>query len=87
MNMQNLVIWDSVKVLGDIRYLFTSEGWLYLATIIDLNSRSVVGWSMNNRMTATLVCDALKMALFRGGLPEGVVVHSDRGNQYCSNDY
>ncbi|RCW28886.1 IS3 family transposase, partial [Pseudidiomarina tainanensis] len=68
-------------------YLFTSESWLYLAVIIDLYSRSVVGWSMSNRMTATLVCDALKMALFRRGFPEGIIVHSDRGSQYCSNDY
>lgn len=75
------------KWVGDITYLFTSEGWLYLAVIIDLYSRSVVGWSMSNRMTATLVCDALKMALFRKGFPEGIIVHSDRGSQYCSNDY
>jgi len=75
------------KWVGDITYLFTSEGWLYLAVIIDLYSRSVVGWSMSNRMTATLVCDALKMALFRRGFPEGIIVHSDRGSQYCSNDY
>lgn len=75
------------KWVGDITYLFTSEGWLYLAVIIDLYSRSVVGWSMSNRMTATLVCDALKMALFRRGFPEGSIVHSDRGSQYCSNDY
>ncbi len=73
------------KWVGDITYLFTSEGWLYLAVIIDLYSRSVVGWSMSNRMTATLVCDAL--ALFRRGFPEGIIVHSDRGSQYCSNDY
>ncbi|RUO24717.1 IS3 family transposase [Aliidiomarina sanyensis] len=75
------------KWVGDITYLFTSEGWLYLAVIIDLYSRSVVGWSMSNRMTATLVCDALKMALFRRGFPEGIIVHSDRGSQYCSSDY
>ncbi|WP_127347817.1 IS3 family transposase [Pseudidiomarina mangrovi] len=75
------------KWVGDITYLFTSEGWLYLAVIIDLYSRSVVGWSMSNRMTATLVCDALKMALFRRGFPEGIIVHSDRGSQYCSDDY
>jgi len=53
------------KWAGDIAYLWTSEGWLYLAVIIDLYSRKVIGWSMSERMTATLVCDALQMALFR----------------------
>lgn len=53
------------KWAGDITYLATSEGWMYLAVVIDLYSRQVVGWSMNTRMTATLVCDALSMALFR----------------------
>lgn len=75
------------KWVGDITYLMTSEGWLYLAVIIDLYSRQVVGWSMSERMTADLVCDALSMALFRRGFPEGVIVHSDRGSQYCSHDY
>jgi transposase InsO family protein len=75
------------KWAGDITYIATSEGWLYLAVIIDLYSRQVIGWSMNERMTAGLVCDALKMALFRRGFPEGVLLHSDRGSQYCSNDY
>lgn len=75
------------KWAGDITYLMTSEGWLYLAVIIDLYSRQVVGWSMGNRMTANLVGDALKMALFRRGLPEEVIVHSDRGSQYCSKSY
>jgi len=75
------------KWVGDITYLMTSEGWLYLAVIIDLYSRAVIGWSMGNRMTANLVCDALKMALFRRGFPKKVVVHSDRGSQYCSHDY
>ncbi len=58
------------KWVGDITYLMTSEGWLYLAVIIDLYSRTVIGWSMSNRMTADLVCDALKMALFRRGRPK-----------------
>ena len=75
------------KWVGDITYLFTSEGWLYLAVIIDLYSRAVIGWSMNSRMTSELVCDALKMALFRRGFPKHVIVHSDRGSQYCSKDY
>ena len=75
------------KWAGDITYLATSEGWMYLAVVIDLYSRQVVGWSMSTRMTATLVCDALSMALFRRGMPEGVIIHSDRGSQYCSKDY
>ncbi|MFA0079383.1 IS3 family transposase, partial [Vibrio artabrorum] len=76
------------KWAGDITYLATSEGWMYLAVIIDLYSRQVVGWSMSTRMTATLVCDALSMALFRRGMPEGMIIHSDRGSsQYCSKDY
>lgn len=65
----------------------TSEGWLYLAVIIDLYSRAVIGWSMSNRMTSTLVCDALQMALWRRGKPKGVIIHSDRGSQYCSHAY
>ena len=75
------------KWAGDITYLMTSEGWLYLAVIIDLHSRAVIGWSMNTRMTADLVCDALKMALWRRGFPKGTIVHSDRGSQYCSGAY
>lgn len=75
------------KWAGDITYLYTSEGWLYLAVIIDLYSRAVLGWSMSNRMAASLVCDALRMALFRRGFPQGVIVHSDRGSQYASHAY
>ena len=75
------------KWVGDITYLMTSEGWLYLAVIIDLYSRAVIGWSMSTRMTAQLACDALTMALFRRGLPKNVIVHSDRGSQYCSHAY
>lgn len=73
------------KWVGDITYLMTSEGWLYLAVIIDLYSRMVIGWSMSERMTADLTCDALKMAMSRRGFPNGTIVHSDRGSQYCSN--
>jgi putative transposase len=75
------------KWAGDITYLMTSEGWLYLAVIIDLHSRAVIGWSMSTRMTADLVCDALKMAQWRRGFPKGTIVHSDRGSQYCSGAY
>ena len=75
------------KYVSDITYLWTDEGWLYLAVVIDLYSRLVVGWAMSNRMTAQLVCDALQMALWRRGMPTGVIVHSDRGSQYCSHLY
>ena len=75
------------KYVSDITYLWTGEGWLYLATVIDLYSRLVVGWAMSERMTAQLVCDALQMALWRRRMPTGVIVHSDRGSQYCSGAY
>lgn len=75
------------KWVGDITYLRTGEGWLYLAVVIDLWSRSVIGWSMSSRMTAQLACDALQMALWRRKCPENVIVHTDRGGQYCSTDY
>lgn len=75
------------KWVSDITYLWTDEGWLYLAVMIDLYSRSVVGWSMSERMTTPLVSDTLTMALWRRKMPEGVLVHSDRGSQYCSHDY
>jgi putative transposase len=75
------------KWAGDITYLWTNEGWYYLAVVIDLYSRKVIGWAMSERMTANLVCDALGMALFRRKKPKGVIVHTDRGSQYCSHDY
>jgi putative transposase len=75
------------KYVSDITYLWTDEGWLYLATVIDLYSRLVVGWAMSERMTTQLVCDALQMALWRRRMPTGVIVHSDRGSQYCSAAY
>ena len=75
------------KWVSDITYLWTDEGWLYLAVIIDLFSRLIVGWAMTERMTAQLVCEALQMALGRRNMPMGVTLHSDRGSQYCSNAY
>ncbi|CAM4378904.1 MAG: IS3 family transposase ISAzvi9 [Legionellaceae bacterium] len=71
----------------DITYVHTKEGWLYLAVVIDLYSRAIIGWSMSNRMKKTLVCDALMMALFKRKFPKNVIVHSDRGSQYCSGKY
>jgi putative transposase len=75
------------KWVSDITYVWTDEGWLYLAVVMDLYSRAIIGWSMNRRMTQQLVCDALTMALFRRHFPKGTIIHSDRGSQYCSNRY
>ena len=75
------------KWVSDITYISTDEGWLYLAVIMDLYSRKVIGWSLSNRMTSTLVINALKMALWHRGMPKAVIVHSDRGGQYCSHAY
>lgn len=72
---------------SDITYIWTQEGWLYLAVVIDLYSRKVVGWSMSSRMKASLVCDALKMALWQRRPEPGLIVHSDRGIQYASKPY
>lgn len=69
---------------GDITYIATDEGWLYLAAVIDLFSRQVVGWSMRPHMQAGLVTDALRMAWFRRQPSAGLIFHSDRGSQYCS---
>jgi len=74
--------WES-----DITYIWTEEGWLYLAVVLELYSRRVIGWAIAERMTAPLVCDALIMALWRHRMPKGVIVHSDRGSQYCSAAY
>jgi len=71
----------------DITYIWTQEGWLYLAVVIDLFSRKVVGWSMGSRMKAQLVCDALSMAIWQRKPKAGLVVHSDRGSQYASKIY
>jgi len=68
------------KWVGDITYLWTSEGWLYLATILDLYSRAVIGWSLSKRIDTKLVCDALTMALWRRNFPAHVIVHRDRGS-------
>ena len=72
---------------GDITYLWTEEGWVYLAVVIDLFSRQVVGFSMSERMTRALVNDALRMAWFRRRPAAGLIFHSDRGSQYASGDF
>jgi transposase InsO family protein len=73
--------------VGDITYVWTAEGWLYLATVIDLFSRQVVGFSMGERMGAQLVVDALRMAWFRRKPAPGLIFHSDRGSQYASTAF
>jgi len=73
--------------VGDITYVWTSEGWLYLAVVIDLYSRRIVGWSMNNCISRRLVMDALTMAIWRRKPSRGLIFHSDRGSQYCSHDF
>ena len=72
---------------GDITYSWTEEGWLYLAVVIDLFNRQVVGFAMGQRVTRTLVMASLRMAWFRRDPAPGLIFHSDRGSQYASNDY
>ncbi|QEV05011.1 IS3 family transposase [Streptomyces prasinus] len=75
------------KLVGDITYLPTLAGWWYLATVIDLATREVVGYAMADHHRAGLVVDALRMAAGRGGLKEGCITHSDRGAEYTSREY
>ena len=75
------------KWAGDITYIWTAEGWLYLAVILDLHSRRVVGWAVSDRMKKDLAIRALDMAVHLRRPPEGCIFHSDRGSQYCSYDY
>jgi len=72
------------KYVGDITYISTGEGWLYLATVIDLYSRKIVGWSMDDTMKVSLVNDALNMAIEHRNPPAGLLWHTDRGSQYAS---
>jgi transposase InsO family protein len=72
---------------ADITYIWTSEGWLYLAIVMDLYSRAIVGWSMSERMTRALVVDAFTLAVKRRNPAPGLIHHSDRGSQYASTDF
>lgn len=72
---------------GDITYIWTAEGWLYLAVVLDVFSRRIVGWSMNRRMTDDLVVAAFKNALVRRRPAPGFIFHTDRGSQYCSKRF
>lgn len=75
------------RYVGDITYISTWEGWAYLATVIDLSTRRVVGWALADHMRTELVTDALEMAFVQRRPPAGLVFHSDRGCQYTSGDY
>ena len=73
--------------VSDITYIWTNEGWLYLAGVKDLYTKELVGYAINKRMTADLVCKALNMAIKNKRPSKGLIVHSDRGSQYCSHAY
>jgi len=75
------------KWVVDISYLWTQEGWLYLAVVLDLYSRRIIGWAVSNRMKRDLAIRALKMAIALRKPSRGCIHHSDRGSQYCSHDY
>ena len=73
-----------VAWVSDLTYIDTAEGWMYLCIIMDVASRKIVGWSLDKRMKADLVADALAMGIGHRRPPRGVIFHSDRGSQYCS---
>ncbi len=75
------------KLVGDITYLPTIEGWWYLATVIDLATREVIGYAMADHHRAELVTDALRMAAGRGDLQRGCIMHTDRGSEYTSGEF
>jgi putative transposase len=75
------------KWIADFTYIWTAEGWLYVAAVVDLFSRRVVGWAMEAEMTAQLVADALVMAIWRRGKPDSLLHHSDQGSQYTSEPF
>jgi Transposase and inactivated derivatives len=75
------------KWAGDISYIWTREGWLYLAVVLDLHSRRIIGWAVSNRMKRDLAIRALEMAIALRSPPKGCLHHTDRGSQYCSHDY
>jgi len=75
------------KWVADFTYIWTAEGWLYVAAVLDLYSRRIVGWSMQQSMTSQLVVDALMMAVWRRGRPVALLHHSDQGSQYTSTQF
>lgn len=87
LNRQFNAIAPNQRWVSDITYIPTVEGWLYLAVIMDLFSRKIIGWSMSHRMKESLVIDALKMALFKRKIKTNALLHSDRGSQYASENF
>ena len=87
LNRQFTVARPNQVYAADVTYIWTQEGWLYLAVVLDLYSRKVVGWSMSARMKAQLVCDALTMAIGQRCPKAGLIHHSDRGSQYASKAF
>jgi putative transposase len=87
LNRQFDVTEPDTAYVGDITYIWTAEGWLYLAVVIDLFSRAVVGWSMNRWLKAELVTNALQMALDQRQPRPGLIMHTDRGSQYVADRY
>jgi putative transposase len=75
------------KLVGDITYIRSWTGWLYLATVVDCCTREVVGWSMATHMRASLVCDAVSMAAGKGKISAGAIFHADSGSQYTSAEF
>jgi putative transposase len=87
LNRQFTAARPNQRWIADFTYIWTAEGWLYVAGVIDLFSRRVVGWSMKAEMTAQLVTDALIMAIWRRGKPDALLHHSDQGSQYTSQHF
>ncbi len=77
----------NIAWVTDTTFIKTRKGWLYLATVLDLYSRKIIGWAMSSHNNKQLVCDALTMAVWRRKRPKNVIVHSDQGSTYASNDY
>ena len=75
------------KWVGDITYIYTREGWLYLSAILDLCSRKIVGWSMSDRITKGLTMKTFKNAIARRSITDEIILHSDRGSQYACHDF
>ena len=85
---RNFEVAESDKIyVGDITYIWTQEGWLYLAVMIDLFSRAVVGWSLSSRLKSALATSALEMAILKRVPDQGLMVHHDRGSQYAGHKY
>ncbi len=76
-----------IRLVGDITYLRTDQGWLYLAVVLDLATRMIIGWQMATHMRTSLITDALEMARMHGHVASGAIFHSDRGAQYTSSEF